>query len=209
MEKLKEKELPIEEKDFISPVAVLPEYLKEEGINRVFVIGTEMLKNFLKEKGFEVKEDSEVEAVVIGQDKSIDFHKIKTATSAVFLNKAKIIPVNLSKIVKDTDGLYFPGAGSYAYMLKHATNYGGEIPNLGKPSWEFIELALRGLPREKVFLVSDDVYTDLMGARDIGIGTIFITTGKYGREELEKAGFKPDYVFDSLTELKKELERWL
>lgn len=209
VEKLKEKELPIEEKDFISPVAVLPEYLKEEGINRVFVIGTEMLKNFLKEKGFEVKEDSEVEAVVIGQDKSIDFHKIKTATSAVFLNKAKIIPVNLSKIVKDTDGLYFPGAGSYAYMLKHATNYGGEIPNLGKPSREFIELALRGLPREKVFLVSDDVYTDLMGARDIGIGTIFITTGKYGREELEKAGFKPDYVFDSLTELKKELERWL
>lgn len=209
VEKLKEKGLPVEKEEFISPVAILPEYLKKRGIKSVFVMGTEMLKEFLSFQGFEVREDYKVDAVVIGQDKSVDFNKIKTAVSAVFLNKAKIVPVNLSKIVKDNDGLYFPGAGSYAYAIKHATNYEEEIPNLGKPSREFIDLALQGLPREEVFLVSDDLYTDLIGAKELGIKTVFMTTGKYGREELEKAGFVPDYVFSSLSELREELERWL
>ncbi|AAC07066.1 HAD-IIA family hydrolase [Aquifex aeolicus] len=168
-----------------------------------------MLKDFLKEQGFEVRENHEVDAVIIGQDKEIEFKKIKNATSAVFLKGAKIIPVNLSKIVKDSDGLYFPGSGSYAYMFKHATNYEGEIPNLGKPSKEFINLALEGLPREKVFLISDDIYTDLMGAKELGIGTIFMTTGKYKQEELKKANFKPDYVFHSLKELMREIKKWL
>jgi len=209
VEKLKEKGLNLKEEEFISPVAVLPDYLKKIGIRKIFVIGTEMLKDFLKSKGFEVKDDYKVEGVVIGQDKTIEFEKIKKATSAVFLEKAKIIPVNKSKIVKDSDGLYFPGAGSYAEMLRHATNYEEEIPNLGKPSKEFIELALKGLPRERVYLISDDIYTDLMGAKELGIGTIFMTTGKYKEDELKKANFKPDHVFNSLTELMKELERWL
>ncbi|RUM28215.1 MAG: hydrolase [Aquifex sp.] len=209
VEKLKEKGLEIEVNEFISPVAVLPEYLKKGGVRSVFVIGTSMLRDFLKKEGFDVKEDHEVDAVVIGQDKEIDFKKIKTATSAVFLKGAKIIPVNLSKIVKDSDGLYFPGSGSYAYMLKHATNYEGDIPNLGKPSKEFINLALEGLPREKVFLISDDIYTDLMGAKELGLGTIFMTTGKYREEELKKANFKPDYVFHSLRELIQEIKKWL
>jgi len=207
--RLREKGLNIEAKEFISPVAVLPQYLRERGIKSIFVIGTDMLKDFLKGQGFDVKDNHEVDAVIIGQDKSVNFEKIKKATSAVFLNKAKIIPVNRSKIVKDSDGLYFPGAGSYAEMLKHATNYKEEIPNLGKPSKEFIELALTGLPGEKVFLISDDIYTDLMGAKELGIGTIFMTTGKYPAEELKKANFKPDYVFNSLKELKAEIKQWL
>lgn len=209
VEKLKEKGLDLKEEEFISPVAVLPDYLREKGIKKVFVIGTDMLKDYLKSQGFEVREDHKVEGVVIGQDKSVNFEKIKNATSAVFLEKARIVPVNRSKIVKDSDGLYFPGAGSYAEMLRHATNYEGELPNLGKPSREFIELSLKGLPREKVYLISDDIYTDLMGAKELGIGTIFMTTGKYKKEELKKANFKPDYVFNSLTELMKELEKWL
>lgn len=209
IEKLKEKGIELKVDEFISPVAILPEYLRKEGIKSVFVIGTPMLKDFLKEQGFEVRENHEVDAVIIGQDKEIEFKKIKNATSAVFLKGAKIIPVNLSKIVKDSDGLYFPGSGSYAYMFKHATNYEGEIPNLGKPSKEFINLALEGLPREKVFLISDDIYTDLMGAKELGIGTIFMTTGKYKQEELKKANFKPDYVFHSLKELMREIKKWL
>jgi len=209
VKRLKEKGLPIEERDFISPVGVLPNYLEKLGAKTLFVIGTPMLREFLKEKGFEVRDSHEVDCVVIGQDKEVSFEKIKTATSAVFLNKAVIVPVNLSRIVRDSDGLYFPGAGSYAYMLRHATNYEGELPNLGKPSPEFIDLALEGLPRERVYLISDDIYTDLMGAKKLGIGTIFMTTGKYGREEMKKAGFEPDFVFDSLGELRKEIERWL
>ncbi len=209
VDKLRERGFNLNYEAFISPVGVLPDYLREKGIKSVFVIGTSMLKEFLKESGFDVKDTCKVDAVVIGQDKEINFHKIKTAVSAVFLNKAKIVPVNLSRIVKDSDGLYFPGAGSLSRMIAYTTGYEEELPNLGKPSPQFIKLALSGLPSEDVYLISDDIYTDLMGAKDIGIRTIFMTTGKYSEEELSKAGFKPDYIFHSLEELENKIFEWL
>lgn len=207
--KLKERGFDLEEEDFISPVGVLPDYLSSIGVRSVFVIGTRMLRDFLGEKGFDVKEDHRVDAVVVGQDKELDFFKIKTAVSAVFLENAKIVPVNLSRIVKDSDGLYFPGAGSISRMIAYTTGYEGELPNLGKPSPQFIELALKGLPKEEVFLISDDIYTDLMGAKELGIKTVFMTTGKYREDEPKKAGWEPDYTFRDLRELENKIFEWL
>ncbi len=207
--KLKVKGFDITREEFISPVGVLPDYLKRLGVKSLFVMGTPMLSEFLSQQGFEVKNDHEVDAVVVAQDKEVNFYKIKTAVSAVFLNKARIVPVNLSRIVRDSDGLYFPGAGSFARMIAYSTGYEGELPNLGKPSPEFIKLALKDLPQEEVFLVSDDIYTDLMGAKELGIKTIFMTTGKYGEEELKKTDFTPDYIFHDLRELENKIFGWL
>ncbi len=209
VQKLREKGFELDDEDFVSPVGILPQYLMDLKASRLFVIGTLMLSDFLKDSGFEVVQDYEVDAVVIGQDKELNFEKLKMAISAVFLKGAKIVPINLSRLVKDSDALYFPGAGSVARMIAHATGYGEELPNLGKPSPSFIELALKGLPREEVFLISDDIYTDLMGARDIGLKTIFMTTGKYSREELGRVDFKPDYVFNDLRELENKIFQWL
>lgn len=205
LEELKNKGIELREDEFISPLSILGDYLKEKGIKRVFFIGMPVVREYLLDLGFEVLEDYRVDAVVIAQDRSIDFKKLKLATSAVFLNGARIVPVNLSRIVKDDDGLYFPGAGSIAISIAHACNYKDAIPNLGKPSKEFIEHALKGLQGEEVYLVSDDIYTDLMGAKDLGIRTVFMTTGKYKEEELKKASFSPDLVFNSLEDLLQHL----
>jgi len=207
--KLRVRGFEINREDFISPVAVLPQFLRTRGLKTLFVIGTQMLKGFLQEEGFEVRDDHHVEAVVVAQDKELDFVKLKTAVSAVFLEGADIVPVNLTKIVRDSDRLYFPGAGAVAGMIRETAGYEGDLPNLGKPSPEFIKRALQGLPSEEVYLVSDDVYTDLLRAPEAGLRTIFMTTGKYREEELEKAGFKPDYIFHSLQELENKILEWL
>ena len=198
---LREKGLEIDEESLLTPLKILPKYLRSIGIERILLIGMEPVERYLKEEGFEVVKDYRVQGVVVAQDRNLDFQKLKLAVSAVFLEGAKIIPVNLSRIVKDDDGLYFPGGGSVAVMLKHATNHEEELPNLGKPSKEFINYALEGLEGEEVYLISDDVYTDLIGAKALGIKTVFMTTGKYKREELKRANFEPDFVFDSLEEL--------
>ncbi|MFN3471735.1 MAG: HAD-IIA family hydrolase, partial [Aquificaceae bacterium] len=205
LEELKAKGIELKEEEFISPLSILGDYLKENGRKRIFFVGMSAVKEYLLELGFEVVEDYRVDAVVIAQDRNIDFKKLKLATSAVFLNGAKIVPVNLSRIVKDDDGLYFLGAGSIAISIAHACNYKDPIPNLGKPSKEFIEHALKGLQGEEVYLVSDDIYTDLMGARDLGIKTVFMTTGKYKEEELKRAHFNPDLIFNSLENLLQHL----
>ena len=209
IEDLKKKGIELNSEELITPVKVLPSYLRDKNIKSIFVIGTDMLSSFLEKEGFYIRKDHKVDAVIIGQDKNIDFHKMKMAISAVFLENAKIVPVNLSRIVKDSDGLYFPGAGSIAEMIKHATNYYDEIPNLGKPSKEFMEVALKGLPRENVFLISDDIYTDLIGASRLGIKTIFMTTGKYKEEEVKKAQFAPNFIFEDLKKLEDKISEWL
>ncbi len=209
IEDLNAKGISIKGNELITPVKVLPSYLRFLKVKSIFVIGTEMLERFLRDEGFDIKENHKVDAVIIGQDKKINFHKIKIAVSAVFLEGAKIVPVNQSRIVKDSDGLYFSGAGSLAHMIKHTTNYKGEIPNLGKPSKEFIETALTGLPSQTVFLVSDDIYTDLIGASKLGIKTVFMTTGKYDKEELRRANFTPDFICDNLKDLKAKISEWL
>ncbi len=201
LRELREKGVELKDEEFISPLSLLGDYLKRHGIKRVFFVGMPVVEEYLKALGFEVVQDHRVDAVVIGQDKNLDFGKLKTATSAVFLSGARIIPINLSRIVKDDDGLYFLGAGSVALAIAYACNYREDLPNLGKPSEEFIKYALEGLKGDEIYLVSDDLYTDLMGAKDLGIKTVFMTTGKYKREELLKAQFRPDLVFDNLTEL--------
>ncbi len=198
---LKSKGIDIEEWEFISPLRILPNYLRSIQTKRCLVIGTPLLKGFLEEEGFEVLNSYEVDTVVIGQDRELSFEKLKLAVSAVHLKDARIVPVNLSRIVKDDDGLYFLGSGSVAFSIAHACNYKGELPNLGKPSKEFIEYALKDMPKDEVYLVSDDIYTDLMGAKKLGLKTVFLTTGKYSIQEIEKSGFSPDHTFHSLTEL--------
>ncbi|MCS7277648.1 MAG: HAD-IIA family hydrolase [Aquificaceae bacterium] len=201
IEELREKGIDLAEDEFVSPLSILIEYLREKGLKRLFFIGMPAVEDYLKSFGFELAEDHRVDAVVIGQDRNIDFKKLKIATSAVFLSNAKLIPINLSRIVKDDDGLYFPGAGSVAIAIAHACNYGESLPNLGKPSKDYMEHALKGMVGDVIYLVSDDLYTDLMGARDMGIKTVFMTTGKYGEEETEKSGFRPDFTFHNLREL--------
>ncbi len=198
---LKARGLDIKDEEFISPLRMLPDYLRAIGIKKCLVIGTPTLKEFLNECGFEVLNSYKVDAVIIGQDRELNFEKLKLAVSAVHLNGSKIIPVNLSRIVKDDDGLYFLGSGSVALSIAHACNYKEDIPNLGKPSREFIEYALRDMPKDEVYIVSDDIYTDLLGASKLGLKTIFLTTGKYSEREIEKSGFNPDYTFHSLTQL--------
>ncbi len=206
---LKEKGIILDEDLIQTPFSTLIDYLRSFNIKNVFVIGTDELKTYLFEKGFNLLEDYKVEAVIIGQDKTLDFRKLKLAISSVFLNKAKIVPLNHSKIVKDDDGLYFQGSGALAFMIKHATNYEEDIPNLGKPSKIFIDMALKGFSYDKALIISDDIYTDLIGAKELGLKTAFLTTGKYSLKELEKANFKPDFVANSLKELLESITIYL
>ncbi len=197
---LNEKGLYLDMDKILTPLTMLPDILKAKNINSCFVIGSPMLKDYVK-RFVDVKDGIKVDAVIIGQDKNLDFNKIKTAISAVFLNKAKIIPINHSKIVKDSDGLYFQGSGALSYMIAYATNYKEELPNLGKPSKEFLLKALNGKDFKDSIIISDDFHTDLIGAKELGLKTVFITAGKYTYEDLRKSDFTPDFVVNSLEEL--------
>ncbi|NPB04895.1 MAG: HAD-IIA family hydrolase [Aquificae bacterium] len=207
-EKLAQKGLELREDELLTALMVAPAYLRR--FKSVFAFAEEAVKNYLRGEGINLKDDHDVEAVFVAQNHNLTFRDVKTATSALKLSKAKLVAVNLNKLAKDSDGLFYPATGSWVKMLAEATDYPlEEVVSLGKPSEEFFRLALKGFEDREVYFVSDDFYTDLIPAEKFGLKTVFLTTGKYSREDLERADYRPFKTFDSLTELRKYLESLL
>ena len=197
--KLKQNKINIKTGSLITPLFVAPRYMKNQSIENIFVIGSEELTEFFKAKGFNVKNSVNLDAVVIGQDKNLNFEKLKISTSAIKQNKAKILALNANLITKDDDGLVFPGVGSIAQMLSYATKT--SWIHFGKNSEEYNKELFKGFENlSDLAVISDDIFTDLIPFSKLGLKTIFITTGKYKKEDIP-SNFKPDYIIDSLKEI--------
>ncbi len=201
------KGLNIKEKDIVSPLAIAPKVLKEEKINSIFIIGAETLKNYMKKNGFKIYNNPEVDAVLVGLDKEFNFQKMKIATTAIKRHGAKLYALNKNLISQDEeDKLLFPGVGSVSEMFANACSI-KEYQHFGKNSklynsYIFDELSL---PLDRLAIISDDLYTDLLGYKKYGLKTVFLTTGKYKVSDITSKELEPDYIFDSLTELLENL----
>jgi 4-nitrophenyl phosphatase len=203
LQRLKQKGLELKEREILTALMVAPHYLKR--YRSVFAFAEPEVKNYLKEEGINLVDSPQVEAVFVAQNHRLTFDDVKKATTAL-KGGAKLVAVNLNKLAKDSDGLFYPATGSWALMFSHAADYPFEkVVSLGKPSEQFFKRALEGFENHEVYFVSDDFYTDLVPAEKFGVKTIFMTTGKYTEEDLKKAGYRPYKIFNSLTELKEFL----
>ncbi|WP_457623181.1 HAD-IIA family hydrolase [Persephonella sp.] len=201
---LRNRGLDIKDEDIISPLSIAPKILKKEKLKKLYVLGTDELKDFFRNRGFTVCEDTSMECVIIGMDKQINFQKIKIITTGLKNNNGKLFGLNKNLISKDDDGMLFPGVGSVTEMFSRATGIKAEY--LGKMSdlYNRVLFESLGLPPEKLGIISDDLFIDLKGYKNLGLKTFFITTGKYKVEDIKE--FKPDYIFNSLSEIIKFME---
>ncbi len=78
----------------------------------------------------------------------------------------------------------YPGVGAILKMLSFATSAPYEV--VGKPSQLFYESALEKLQMQekeasfdKITIISDDVKGDLVGAKALGMQSVFVLSGKY------------------------------
>ncbi|MDQ7044471.1 MAG: HAD-IIA family hydrolase [Sulfurimonas sp.] len=111
----------------------------------------------------------------------------------------------------------YPGLGAILKLLEFATSVSYEV--IGKPSDSFYEKALSLLQNQKkdisftdIEMISDDVKGDLGGAKELGMKTSFVTSGKYKTQEeivpFLKENLKPDFVYGNMQEIldKRKLE---
>lgn len=77
---------------------------------------------------------------------------------------------------------------------------GQEALVLGKPSSFLYRTVLEelGLPAADVTATGDDIHTDIIGARDAGIRTVLVRTGKYRTGDEDRV--KPDRTVSSLLQ---------
>ncbi len=204
---LKERGIPVDKEDIFSPLALAPKVLNEEGIKSIFVIGEQTLIDYLTKHGFKVMDDPKVDAVLVAQDRNLNFEKLKIATTALKRHTAKLYAMNNNLLSQDGDGLLFPGVGAISKMFVYACTCNEDYIHFGKMSEIYNKYIFQSFnfPPDKLAIISDDLYIDLAGYKKLGLKTIFLTTGKYQISDI-KENFEPDLIFNSLSELINYLE---
>ncbi|MFH0931254.1 MAG: haloacid dehalogenase, partial [Candidatus Zixiibacteriota bacterium] len=108
---LKSKGFELKDENLDTCMKVTVYWLKKKNIESCYVLGNEVLKGYIKEKGIELRDDSLVQAVVVGLDEKLNYQKLKTATRALFENDARLVALHSNKIYKDSKGEIAPSVG--------------------------------------------------------------------------------------------------
>lgn len=126
---------------------------------------------------------------------------------------AKLVGMHETSIYAKNNKRY-PGVGAILKMLEFATSCGYSV--VGKPSVAFYEESLIMLRKQvssanfsDVTIISDDVKGDLGGAKELGMKTIFVTSGKYKSSDeivpFLKPELRPDFVYADMQEILEAL----
>ncbi len=100
-------------------------------------------------------------------------------------------------------------AGAFVAGLEYAAEV--EATVLGKPSPAYFEAACEALDADPgmTWMIGDDLESDIVGARGIGMKTVLVRTGKFRPDEVERSRVKPDGIVSSIGHLPDWLEEHL
>ncbi len=185
-------------------------HLRSAGAPRCLVLGTAALRKMFADEGFAVADTSEVGAVIVGLDTDLTYERLRLACDAVSRKGAELIALHRNRVFLDAQGRRSPSAGAIVEAVAYATQV--EPTVIGKPSRLYYQQVLDdvGLPAESVLVVSDDPFTDLAGAKRMGMRAAFVLSGKYReRSVIDSIAVEeqPDLVAPAIGDLLPDVVR--
>jgi len=189
--------IPTSREDIITSSGATAHYLKLNGIKEVSVLGTDGLKDELKENGINVVKSAKT--AVLGFDTDLSYANL-CAFCDLIRGGSRYIATHPDFNCPTKNG-FIPDVGSFMALINAST---GKKPEVicGKPNAIMAKYALsraQALPSEAV-MVGDRIYTDLKFGADNGISAALVLTGEGTREELASSGVTAD-VFNSLYDI--------
>lgn len=204
LERLRQKGLAIKEDAYIDPFSVLGYILRP---CKVAAFGAEEFVQSLEKLGFEMDFENPMAVLIASYD---DF---KFQDFALMMEYAKegvqFIAMHESSIYKK-EGRLYPGVGSIMAMLQNAIDFKYQV--VGKPSTAFYKEALRLLRNynknadfEDIKIISDDLKGDLVQAKELGMKTLLVLSGKISDAKGLDTGMV-DKIYPSVLEILKDLK---
>lgn len=199
----------IDEAHYLDPLMLLSSKI-EEG-SRIAAYGSEPFLKELARLGYRL-DYTRPESVVIG----IKQHYASEEYAQIIgflLDGAELVGMHQSTLFAK-DGKRYPGVGAILKMLSFATS--ADFAVVGKPSELFYLRALEKLKMQekeasfdKITIISDDLKGDLVGAKALGMKTVFVLSGKYRKADeiiplLERAE-QPDSVCKDMREVGEKI----
>lgn len=193
---------------YLDPLMLLESRVKKDA---VAAYGAEEFLEVLKKMGYTLNYKNPKTVLVAIKE---DFCADEYAQMIEFLlGGASLIGMHETSIYAKNNKRY-PGVGAILKMLEFSTSVSYDV--VGKPSPSFYNEALSMLRKQNssaefsdITIISDDVKGDLGGAKEMGMKTIFVTSGKYKSADeilpFLKEELKPDLVYADMQEILETL----
>lgn len=206
-EHLRKMDIPAEADDVITTGQAAAEYIIRQGRGRnVYMIGERGLEQALREAGLTLTEDRP-DFVVQGIDRQFTYRKLELAVAHIAAGAVSVL-TNPDHLLPTEDGPK-PGAGSIAAAIRQAS--GREPVLIGKPSPIVMNCAIEriGLPADEIWVIGDNLSTDIAGGKAVGCRTALVLTGitapDNANERIRETGIAPDVIAAHLREFKEHL----
>jgi HAD superfamily hydrolase (TIGR01458 family) len=196
---LREAGVEVHDEEILSASYAAAALLRGRGVRRVHLLLTPAAARDWSD--FRETDDAP-EAVVVGDlGTSFDFQRLNVAFRCLRAG-ATLIATQRNRYWHAPDGPTLD-AGAFVAALEYAARVDAEV--VGKPAAGFFRMAaeLLGVPAEQLWIVGDDVESDVAGGRAAGLTTCLVRTGKFDAARLAGASppETPHHVVDSIADL--------
>ena len=179
-------------------------YLSRQKPNaKVFLLGTKSLEQEFIDAGF-ILTDKDPDFVVLGFDLNLTYERLRKMCDFV-RDGVPYIATHPDFNCPIENGGFIPDTGSMIAFIEAST---GKRPFvIGKPNRYIIDSASEkfNIPHEQIAMVGDRLYTDIAVGANAGITSILVLSGETSMDDLKGSNVQPDYIFEDLGELAKQL----
>jgi HAD superfamily hydrolase (TIGR01450 family) len=186
-----------DEREIVTPLAVLTSYLRQHHSGAsVLTVSEPLVDQTLETAGIAVTtEPAEADVVVVSFDRTFDYTKLLRAFRAVRRRGATIVATNPDPFCPSPDG------GMLA-AIEACTGAKAEAV-LGKPGPQMAaEVRSRlAVQASDAAMVGDRILTDVAMSRALGMTSILVLSGATAPGDVAAASIQPDYVIDNLSGL--------
>jgi HAD superfamily hydrolase (TIGR01458 family) len=194
--------IAIEVQSIVTPVIAAEQWLSQHVKGDIALFIPEATREDLEEvTQLPGENDQGAEAVVVGDmGEQWDFHLLNRAFRLLMADPAtQLLALGMTRYWRAEDGLRLDVA-PFVKALEYATDKQAVV--VGKPSREFFSMCLSmlGLESGQVFMIGDDIRSDIGAAQQSGIWGVLVRTGKFQESDLD-SDIAPDVILDSIAQL--------
>lgn len=205
LKKLNKFNLRINQDNLILSQHPTIEFLKKNNYKKIFLLGTQSLKNEFKNQGFELTEE-EPQILVLAFDQELTYNRLVRAAYILQKENFPYIATHLDNRCPTETG-YIPDAGGIAALLYKATE---RMPTVfGKPNKEMLLFKLNqlGISPKDAIIFGDRLYTDIKMGKEAGVTTCCVLSGEITMDMIKNSNIKPDFIINGIWELLNEFNK--
>ena len=158
-------------------------YLKETGLNNIYVIGSDDFRSELQNNGLRIVNNNLAENLVVGLDLEFNYNKISTALS-VILNGGKFIACNEDSSFPVGKNSYMPACGAMVSAIASSANKKPDFV-VGKPNTYILSKIAKAFEVEhyEIVVVGDSMLSDIQMALNYNSKGILINSKDANKNE--------------------------